>query len=261
MHRKHVNSSQSIVWVLVLVAAAMVLAVGAADAQVIVENDEVRIELSGGQTARMFAGGDIFLGGNAWTGEIYLNTGGNLQVGSWIASTITLGNTGDDGDIFLRDSINNATTISMDGASGGITLGSSASTEDGDIQIHDNDGSVSIALDGASGNVSNQFGGNGLIKAWARINSNGTVASCWRCNTSASYTYSYTAGFYYVDFNFTTDITSRPLSAVIDSHSVGTIYHGNIQLGYKTGDASSVWVRTSSESGAAENKPFTLFVY
>jgi len=250
-----------------VIVMAVVLAAGTAQAQVILDQSNVLIEVGGTQTARLSSGGDLYLGGDGMYGDIISYKGTEGAVFYWNAGSadLTIGGatsgTPLDGHVYLKDNDGVTTTIELRGQYGDIILGGSGSNEDGDLTIRDNDGSSSIILDGASGNATNQLGGNGLIKAWARINSNGTVASCWRCNTNASYTFNSSPGYYYVDFNFTTDITSRPLSAVIDSHSVGSITHGNIQLGYRSGDSSAVWVRTSSETGTAGNRPFTLFVY
>ncbi len=261
MKNRCTKSSQFVLGILVM-TVVMVLAVGAADAQmVIVEDNEVRIETgAGGQTARLYYGGDLFLGGSGWTGEISTYTGSDVRVGYWVASTLTLGATGDDGDIVLKDSINNATTISMDGSFGQITLGGAGSTEDGDLTVLDNDGTSSIILDGSSGNVTNQIGGNGLIKAWARINSDGTVASCFRCNQSTAETRKLSTGSYEVDFTIATDITSRPLGAIVDHHGYSVSF-GTAQVGYRSGDTSSVWVITRYPDDAYYDRPFTVVVY
>jgi len=261
MHSKSMISSQSVLRVLV-VAVAAVVAVGAADAQIVIlENDEIILEdLIDGQTARLYFGGDLYLGGNGWTGEIYQRTPAGLQSGSWVTSTLTLGALGDDGDIFLKDSINNSTTVQIDGQFAQIILGNSASTEDGDISVLDNDGTSSIFMDGASGNVTNQYNGNGLVKGWAEINANGTVASCWRCNTNALETRTLGTGTYEVDFNFNTTVATRPRSALLDTHTTGSAI-GMIGLADRAGDATSVYVQTYNAAGAAANQPFTIVIY
>jgi hypothetical protein len=230
MQGNPVNSFRSLLAICIVAAVAMVFAAGTANAQIIIlENDEVRLEDdSTGQTARIYYGGDLYLGGSGWTGEIYLqNYLGATVVSVTASGTMSLGTTTDDGDLYLRNS----------------------------------SGSNTISMDGTTGTLTNDFAGNGLVKAWARINSDGTVASCWRCNTSVSETYNTGTGYYYVDFTFATDISSRPLSATIDSHSTGLISHGEIMTGFVSGDPSSVWVRTASETGTAGNRPFTLVIY
>ena len=244
-----------------VLAVAMAFVAGAANAQVAyMSQNEFIVETAGGQTAKMHYGGDLLLGGNGWTGEIWLYDSSGNTDGYWVSSTLTLGGLNDDGDIYLRDSVNTSNTIHLDGQYGQITLGNSASTEDGDLTILDNDGTQSIFLDGASGTINNQLGGNGLIKAWARINSDGTVASCWRCNTNVLETRRIATGQYEVDFTFTTDITTRPMSATVDSHTAGSVWYGDVNIGYRSGDTSSAWVITRYED-ANYDRPFTIFVF
>ena len=75
---------------------------------------------------------------------------------------------------------------------------------------------MGVRLDGDSGNVTNRFSSlpsqsNGLIKAWARIESDGTLHSCWRCNTAPGETGRAGTGLYFVDFTpLTSDLTGRP---------------------------------------------------
>lgn len=261
MRSKQTISSRIILGISIL-AVAMVFAVGDANAQVAyIDQGNIAVEVAAGETARINAFGDIFLGGNGWSGLIQLKNSSGVTVGQMDLSTLTLGSTGDDGDIVLKDSINNASTVLLDGTTGQLTLGNSASTEDGDITILDNDGTSSIFMDGASGNLTNQLGGSGLVKGWARINSNGTVASCYRCSTNAANTQKVGTGSYEVDFTFSSDITSRPVLAVIDSHTTGSLSFGTAQVGFRSGDPSSVWVITRYPDDVYLDRPFTVVVY
>lgn len=260
MRSKPINSCRFVLGISVL-AVAMVFAVGDVNAQVAyMEQGNIAIESSSGETARMTLGGDLFLGGNTWTGEIYLERPDNLRVGSWAASTLTLGNTGDDGDIFLKDSINNATTVQLDGTLGQIILGSSASTEDGDLSILDTDGSSSIFMDGNTGTITNQALGNGMVKGWAEISAAGSVTQCWRCNTNAAETRKISTGNYEVDFVFATSIATRPRTALLDTHVTGSVI-GMIGLADRAGDATSVFVQTYNSSGVLSDQPFTVVIY
>lgn len=260
MNTRPLKSSRTVLGISVLAAAAILIA-GAANAQVAyIDGGNLYIDHTSGNTVRAYSGGDIFLGGNGWTGEIYLTDPSDNTSGRWITSTLTLGATGDDGDIILKDSINNATTINMDGALGYIILGNSASTEDGDLSVLDSDGTSSIYLDGGTGNVTNQYGGNGLVKAWAEISAAGTVTACWRCNTSTAETRKLSTGTYEVDFTFNTTIATRPRTALLDTHTTGSAI-GMIGLADRAGDATSVYVRTYSAAGAAADQPFTIVIY
>ena len=166
---------------------------------------------------------------------------------------------GRDGDLYLEDGHGQATVL-LDGSDGRLLLG--VAGQDGDLWLRDSANTVTLQVDGQSGNLTNAFSGNGVVKAWARINANGTVESCFRCNTSATETRSIAgAGSYEVDFTpLATDISSRPRSAVLDSHS-GAVLEGGITLADRSGDASSVFVRTTDPNGTDTDIAFTLLIY
>ena len=165
---------------------------------------------------------------------------------------------GDDGDIRLEDGFG-LLTVALDGATGLLTLGTSG--QDGDLRVTDSANATGLQLDGQSGNLTNSLGGNGVVKAWARINSNGSVHSCYRCNVASSETQSTGVGSYEVDFTpLATDITSRPRSAILDRHSTG-ITEGQVSLADRAGDLSSVFVRTTSSDGTNLDIAFTLIIY
>ena len=106
MQGNPVNSFRSLLAICFVAAVAMVFAAGAANAQIIIlENDEVRLEVSPGeQTARLYNGGDLFLGGSNWTGEIYLFNWQDIQSFAASASngSLTLGGGTIDGDLFCE---------------------------------------------------------------------------------------------------------------------------------------------------------------
>ena len=177
----------------------------------------------------------------------------DLRIGSGFSS-----NPGDDGDIFIEDG-SGRTTMQLNGSDGGIVLGTTAS--DGDLQLRNTANAITIQMDGQTGNLTNTFTGNGLIKAWARINSNGTVLSCFRCNISAAQTRRIALGSYEVDFTpFSTNVRARPRTVAIDSHSTGTP-KGFAILADRAGDASSVFIRTTDFSGVTADRAFTLAIY
>jgi hypothetical protein len=104
--------------------------------------------------------------------------------------------------------------------------------------------------------------GNGMLKAWARINADGTVASCWRCNTVPTETQSLPGtGTYEVDFTpVGTDISGRPRMAVLDNLGTGST-SGSISLADRAGDPSSVYVVTLDTTGGAADRPFVLIIF
>jgi len=117
-----------------------------------------------------------------------------------------------------------------------------------------------VELDARSGNVTNLFSNdqdasNGLVKAWARINADGSIVACWRCNTDPGETGRTGPGFYEVDFTpLATDISARPMSAV----PVGSL--GMLVLNNSATDLSTVLVSTFFLSGL-EDRSFVLMIY
>ena len=119
----------------------------------------------------------------------------------------------------------------------------------------------SIQLSGSNGNVVNQFGGNGVVKAWARINADGSVASCYRCDPSAAETRRLSTGNYEVDFTpVGTDVSSRPWTCSLGTGAVfGAI--GQIGCVQRSGDPSSLFVNIRGTTGLAADVAYTVVVY
>ena len=117
----------------------------------------------------------------------------------------------------------------------------------------------------ANGNVTNLFDNaqtrsNGLVKAWAAINADGSVAGCWRCDKDATKTKRVSTGLYQVDFTpLSTDITGRPRSATISGN--GAVPQAAIRVSDIAADPSSVNVATNTPGGALTNAPFVLIIY
>ena len=106
-----------------------------------------------------------------------------------------------------------------------------------------------------TGNVTNLFSNeedesNGLVKAWAQIDADGTIIACWRCNTDPAETRrTSTAGHYEVDFTpLATDITGRPRSVALDGDGIRRWHH---RAGRPHGDPSSVFVDTRLDTAGA----------
>jgi hypothetical protein len=67
------------------------------------------------------------------------------------------------------------------------------------LLIRDADRENAVPLDAGSANLTNLFSNeedesNGLVKAWAQINTDGTIAACWRCRTDLAETRRITTG-------------------------------------------------------------------
>ena len=132
----------------------------------------------------------------------------------------------------------------------------------GTVIVKKSNGDTQIKLKGRSATILNAFGGNGTVKAWAQINANGTIDSCWRCNKSVAETKKLGTGTYEVDFTpLSSDITSRPRLATVDGHD-GLFAPSNIiNVVTRSGDPSSVFVKLISRLGANSDAPFTLLIF
>jgi hypothetical protein len=116
------------------------------------------------------------------------------------------------------------------------------------------DGGSSLITTGTN-SITQDLASNGLVKAWARINSNGTVASCWNCNTSTLETRQLGTGQYEVDFTpIGTDISARARMAMQN----GTVGHITT---LDSSDLSSVRVNTYKTSLSLSNRAFTIIIY
>jgi hypothetical protein len=139
--------------------------------------------------------------------------------------------------------------------------------KDARLRLRDENGDDGVELDAGSANVTNLFSNdadesNGLVKAWAQINSDGTIEACWRCDTDAGETQRLNTGIYEVDFTPLASVVSgRPRLATVDNHGGGATPVIIIGLADRNGDASSIAVSTSDDDGAATNAAFVLMVY
>jgi hypothetical protein len=112
-----------------------------------------------------------------------------------------------------------------------------------------------------AGTCSQGLTDNGLVKGWARINADGTIASCYNCNTDVLETRRTSLGNYEVDFTtLGVDITGRPRVATLDTLGGGSTT-GSISMADRSGDPSSVFVRTVDMTGANADLAFVLVVY
>jgi hypothetical protein len=142
-----------------------------------------------------------------------------------------------------------------------IALG--GATGDARLRLRNEDGANAVDLQASTGNVTNLFSNepdqsNGLVKAWARINANGTIAACWRCNKDPSETRRISAGLYEVDFTpLATDITGRPRSA----HLRFEFAFGGIATAEDSGDLSSLLVGTRDHAGQSTDATFFLIIF
>ncbi|MCH7666772.1 MAG: hypothetical protein IH936_12675 [Acidobacteria bacterium] len=213
----------------------LLLPIGAAAQSIEMTNDDILLKNAGGTT--------IFLEGNE--GKAFFGGGDKY------------------GDIILRDNDGTTTTIRLDGRRGFIQLGSP--NESGDLRLWDNfpDNDSSIVLEGDTGNVRQQFGGNGLVKSWAKINGDGTIAACYKCSTRSDQTRRISIGRYEVDFtSIGTSIASR---AVLCSNghvsTTTTSAASSIFCVQRSGDSSSVFVNVENENGTNVDGNFTIVVF
>jgi hypothetical protein len=112
-----------------------------------------------------------------------------------------------------------------------------------------------------AGTCSQGLTDNGLVKGWARINADGTIASCYNCNTDVLETRRLSPGSYEVDFTaLGDDISGRPRVATLDALVAGNV-SGMIALADRSGDPSSVFVQTKDTAGTNTDTPFVLVIY
>ncbi len=253
----HKNTGLALVAILALLANP-----GSARAQTVaVEDGAVEIFDTDDDTAvRIDNGADYTAGGNGRTATLTLRGSdgpATLQDHAFTAELIIGGGT-HEGIILLKDDDGITTTIELDGRTGAIELG--ANGEDGDLVVNDGSASTTIRLNGAAGTVTNQFSGNGLIKAWARIGSAGGVVDCWRCNSAN--TSRVAPGVFVVSFDpLGTDIRARPRSVTLDTHTSGSSPAGLIRVTDNNATTDTVVVITSDATGANADRSFTVFIY
>ena len=108
----------------------------------------------------------------------------------------------------------------------------------------------------------------GLVKAWARLNANGTVISCFRCNPEPSETRRLGVGIWEVDFTpLGTDISTRPRMCTSEHFTPGAAgpnTDDNICNTSTSTDLSTVNVRIW-DGGVTPNTPeddqFTVIIF
>ena len=133
------------------------------------------------------------------------------------------------------------------------------------LRLRNETGDDAIELDAGTANVTNLFSNeedesNGLVKAWANMNADGTIAACWRCNTDPAETLRTATGVYEVDFTpLATDITGRPRSAVISG--AGAFAQAVIRVADIEDDASALNIATNTPGGGLVDVPFVLIIY
>ena len=188
----------------------LAIADGAIPQSVSIDNGSVEVFDTDGDSAVLIDNGaDYAAGGNGRTATLNLRGSDGPVTLSYHAfqAQLILGGGIHEGILLIKDDDGATTTIDLDGRTGGIRLGGNG--EDGDLIVYDNTDTETFRVNGQSGAVTNELSGNGQVKAWARINADGTVLSCWRCDPSA--TFASPPGLYTVDFSpLGLDIQSRP---------------------------------------------------
>lgn len=205
-------------------------------------------------------GADYSAGGAGRTANLSLRASDGSSTLNYQAfqAQFILGGGIHEGILLLKDDDGVTTTIEVDGRVGAIRLGGIG--EDGDLRLHDNTDTETFRVNGQSGTATNSLSSNGQVKAWARIDADGSVLSCWRCDPDAT---SKLAGqpIYTVDFGpVGSDIQSRPRMVVMDSHDPTSESPSVARLQNAfTATGVVVWV---TQFDAMEADPsFTLFIY
>jgi hypothetical protein len=141
-------------------------------------------------------------------------------------------------------------------------------TGQGRLRVRDDGGTMAVDLRADNRSVTNLFASdprasNGLVKAWARINADGTIAACWRCNRDPDETQKLNVGSYEIDFTpLATDITGRPRTATVAG--TGAMPQATIRAVDRTTppDDSTVHIFTENPAtGDRVDAPFVLVIY
>ncbi len=219
-------------------------------------------------TLQANSAGDLILGSSTSDGDITVKESSTNRTNFSVdgdTATVTVGAhgaLGDAGQIYIRDDDGVSNNLWLRGNFADFNMGSTVSGQDGDISLSNGtSSSVALDLEGSSGSISNIITGNGVVKAWAQINADGTVNSCHRCNASITQTNNISTGTYEVDFVISTDISARPVvcSAGITA-SLGTSAY-QINCVGRSGDPSSIFVITKTALGINTNSSFTAVVF
>ena len=213
--------------------------------------------------------GDLTLGGGTVDGDIILKdhttglTNFNADGSQGVLTLGSYGTAGDAGSIYLRDTNGITNNVSIVGNAGDAFLGQTSSGDDGDLSLSDgaSDNSA-IDLEGSNGTITNKLSGNGIVKAWAKINSTGTIQSCFRCNLSTAETRKLATGQYEVDFTSVgTSIATRPVLCTPGHTSSNVLGGRQISCTLRTGDLSSIFVATNNSSGSLLDSNFTIVMF
>lgn len=260
MQTRRIHTSTIGAAVLSMVALLSTTPEAGAQSTVSIDSDRIEILDTDGDSAVLLDNGaDYTAGGNGRTANLNLRAsdGPTTLFYNAFQAQLILGGGTHEGIVLLRDDNGTTTTIEADGRTGAVYLGGNG--EDGDLIVYDNTDSETFRINGQTGSATNAFGANGLVKAWARMNADGTVLSCWRCDSAA--TFRLAAGAYIVSFApLGLDIHSRPRSAVIDSHDTGVSSSGVVRLANSS--ATTVLASTGSlPLGDAADRPFTVFIF
>lgn len=219
-------------------------------------------------TLQTNSAGDLILGAGTADGDITVREATTNRTNFSVdgnTATVTVGaqgGTGDGGILYLRDQAGVINNVQLRGADGEAFLGSTTTGDDGDISLSNGTSSnFALDLEGSNGTITNIITGNGIVKAWARMNSNGTVASCYRCSTSAANTNRISLGNYEVDFTIDANIDSRPVVCSSGHNAVSGTSGAGISCVGRTLDDSSVFVSTFSPAGTSVDSYFTIVVF
>ncbi len=232
---------------------------GVAAQSVSVTNSRIEILDTDGDSAVLVdSGADYAAGGNGRTATLNLRGSDGPATLNYQAfqAQLVLGGGTHEGILLIKDDDGVTTTIEVDGRTGVIRLGGNG--EDGDLLIHDSADAETFRVNGQTGTATNELSANGQVKAWARINADGTVLSCWRCNPDAT---SQLGQLYTVDFSpLGADIQSRPRMVVMDSHAA-TVESPSVARLQNGPTPTSVVVWVTQFDAMAADPSFTLLIY
>ncbi len=245
--------------ILSLVALVVTAALPASAQSVAIASDEVRIEDEPGSEDTLLGPGSLVLGRPSTASGVF--TGGVLQLKDFVGNTSFQVTADADSAHFsgtwhINNSIN-FSTVRLMGQTGTVDIGTSGTA--GDLTLRDSSADTNITLDGETGTATNWLNGNGFVKGWARMKADGTLLSCYNCDSDPLKTLRTALGTYYVDFSpIASDISTRPRMAVLDKFDLTVSGVDTITLtDDNTGDPSRIRIFT----GPAQDHSFTIMVY
>jgi len=249
----------------VLFVASLASAVTTVEAESVrMYRDWIGLFNGNGKTVEITDEGFIELGSNGTHGALLLERSDGRPSGHFHTSGLSVGTrnfglvSGTAGHLYVNPSFGSVSALQFEAAVGELIIGSEEA--EGGLTIRATDLADSLTVTGAEGTIANRLEGQGLVKAWARLNADGSLLDCYRCDATG--TGKRALGTYDINFSpLAADIRDRPRAAVLDTHSDDAPVLGFIGVGNVSGETARVRVSTGDTAGPAVDQAFTVLIY